>query len=104
VSERERAPRAKGIQHPAEVRFASEPQHTLSFACIVDPRDDGLDALIREGALHDRSISHRTDDVGISSGRDIEADHDMTCRPEARCEEPAEPARRAGEKNAHYPH
>jgi hypothetical protein len=64
--------------------------------------NDGLNPMVREGMLHDRSIGHRTDEVRLGAGRHVEADHDMTGRTEARCEEPAEPARRAGEKNAHY--
>ena len=64
--------------------------------------DDGLDAVARAGPLHQRPISHRADNACISSGRDVEPDHDMTGRAEARGEEPAEPSRRAGEKNAHH--
>ena len=63
--------------------------------------DDGLDTMVRAGALHQRP-SHRPDNLCIGSGRDIEPDHGMTDRAEAGCEEPAEPSRRAGEKNAHH--
>ena len=64
--------------------------------------DDGLDAVVRAGALYERPISDRPDSLCIGSGRDIEPDHDMTDRAEAGCEEPAEPSRRAGEKNTHH--
>jgi len=65
--------------------------------------NDGLDAVVRAGALHQHPISDRTDNECIGSGRDIEPDHDMTDRAELRCEKPAEPSRRAGKQNMHHP-
>jgi hypothetical protein len=64
--------------------------------------DDRFDAIISKDALRNYYIGHRTDDVRVGSGGDVEADHDMTSRPESRREKSAEPARRASEKNAHH--
>jgi hypothetical protein len=46
--------------------------------------DDGLDAVVRAGALHQHPISDRTDNECIGSWRDIEPDHGMTDRAETR--------------------
>ena len=65
--------------------------------------DDGLDAVVGAGALHERPISDRPDNECLGSRRDIEPDHDMTDRAEPRCEEPAKPSRRTGKENTHHP-
>jgi hypothetical protein len=64
--------------------------------------DDCFDAIVSEHALHDCHFGHRTDGVRIGSGGYVEANHDMTSRPEPRREKSTEPARRSSEKNAHY--
>ena len=53
--------------------------------------DDCFDVMISEDALHDCYVGHRTDDVRGGSGRNVEANHDMTS-PEPRSQKPAQPA------------
>jgi len=63
--------------------------------------DHRFDAMAREGALDHCSLRHRTDDMGVGAGRDVQADRDMAGGMESGSKEPAEPPRGTGEQNAH---
>jgi hypothetical protein len=63
--------------------------------------DRRLDALFGEGAVDQRPVRDRSDQVGVGSGRDVEPG-DMVARlPQPRCQETAEPARRSGQQDPH---
>jgi hypothetical protein len=39
--------------------------------------DHRFDAMAREGALDHCSLRHRTDEMGVGAGRDVQADRDV---------------------------
>jgi len=55
--------------------------------------DNRFDAMVRKRMLHRRSICHRTDDLGVGSGHDVQADRDVASSAEAGGEELAKPSR-----------
>ena len=64
--------------------------------------DNRVDSMVRKGVLDHRSLRHRTDNMRVSSRRDVQADRNMTSCTESGSEKPAEPSRRTGEQNAHH--
>ena len=63
--------------------------------------DHRLDAVLGEDAVDQRPIGDRADHVGVRARRDVEADDLMALGAQARREETAEPAGRAGQQDAH---
>jgi hypothetical protein len=53
---------------------------------------DGVTAVVGADTVHGRAIRHRSDDVGVATGRCVEADDGMPRRSQRRREEAAEPA------------
>ena len=44
--------------------------------------DNRVDAMVRKCMLDYLSICHRADDLGVGSGHDVQADHDVASRAE----------------------
>jgi hypothetical protein len=55
--------------------------------------DNRFDSMFRKGVLDYRSLRHRTDDMGVSSRRNVQADRYVASCTEAGGEESAEPSR-----------
>jgi hypothetical protein len=62
-------------------------------APLTPGMDNRFDSIVQKGVLDHRSLRHRTDDMGVSSGRDVQADRNMTSCAESGGEEAAEPSR-----------
>jgi hypothetical protein len=55
--------------------------------------DNRFDFMLGKGVIDHRSLRHRADDMSVSSGRDVEADRNMTSCTQSGGEEAAEPSR-----------
>ena len=55
--------------------------------------DNCFDSMVRKRVLDHRSLRHRTDNMRVSSRRDVQADRNMTSCTQSGGEEAAEPSR-----------